>query len=362
MHDGNLTSGGSLGALSTSQLPINVGNLSSTQYGNTAATINFLFAGNVSEENRVQLASNVVTNNANSFIGNTLWNYDTSAAPRARSVTSNVHIVYGDLNPVSIPGGSVRPLSLNSSLADVNLNYEVSFPTFTGKTNAQSVPDATHIGFFANIYGNGSIAGNANESSTGDSNWNLSQNEAVDALMLNGVAYSEFNFSNYSHKFTDVGNVCGLNSSNYKYNAINYSRGNAELSNNAVFTATDDAFLNTLVDYNFFNNLSGSNSDVHRLTISDIQYRYYVGRIVSQVGVLDNRPKIEGSEAAIASDLFVNNTVTSAVKGNLEAPNFVSFVYENVNENSTSDVFYPFYNVSDSTSLTNGNMGAHDTH
>lgn len=365
MIDGNLTSGGSLGAEGNDRQNIAtlIGNTTAAQQANIAPTVNFLFAGNVVETERVELASNVVTVNANSFMGNTLWNYDRNGAAKSSPIVDNeVHIVYGDLNPVAIPGGSVRPLSLNSTLAEQNLNYNISFPSYTGKTNASQLPTATTVGFMANITANGWTP-NAVAASTGDATFALTNNSAVQNLMLNGVAYSEFEFSNYSHKFTDVGNVCGLVSgTNYKYEAINYSRGNANLGSNDVQSLGDDAFINTLVDYNFFANLAGNTQDIHRLTVSDIQYRYYVGRVLSQVGVLDNSPKIAGSAANYATDIYVDQgDLTSAVKGNLQAPNFVSYMYENVSENSTSDVFYPFYNVADSAELTGGNVNANDT-
>lgn len=324
---------------------INVGNLSNPV--NISASLvdnyNFYFFGNTSADSRTNNRLGNVVASTSSVMANT-WSYDTIGARNASCTTQWFPtIVYGDVD-TSNGANVVRPMTLNNTFANVDVDYKLEFPSYVGKTTA---PSSGPISFFANI-GTDGLVGKAN--ATSYSQFNLDNNAAVNDILLNDVAFTQFTIKSNSYKYTDIGTVipqtAGVDSA---FNAVLPFAGNiAAPYSSGQGSVLGDVALNVITDY--FQNpslLSGDANNVHRLTIYDIQYRYAItGVIRSGTSPLSTKFTINGSPD-LATNLMSNSgdILTSTVNVNLAAPEFALFTYDSVGQYSPTDALYPFTDV-----------------
>jgi hypothetical protein len=328
-----------------------------TLAANTTSNYNFLFSGNTDINQRVVKNANVVmtTNSANSFIAS-CWNYNNAGIDIygtnsfSANIRSNVLINYGD-NLTLSTGEKIKALSLNSELSNKNIQYNLEFVNATGKTNAPSTPTSTNYGFAANL----SVSGNAPNlaytiaSQLGSSV--LNNNQSINSMQLENVAYTEYTFSEISSKFTDVGQVVpktrGTNfntsyaapSANLK---INY--GNATAI--AEFSQSD-SFINIVSDY-INQTLDQNKNYTHEVICYDVVYRYNVSSIslprstqpFSNDALVGNLPL---NPDTLFSNLGNSGVSPSNISGPLTAPIVSCYVYQNVDENNLQpETAYPF--------------------
>jgi len=177
--------------------------------------------------------------------------------------------------------------------------------------------------------------------------------------MKANVAYTEYTFANYEAIFTDQGNVNGLVPSvNYNYTSVLPMNGNANLNSNASYTDLSDSYINVLVQYNKYANLSGDVNNVHQLTTYNYQYRYFISGNISRTGMpdLENKTSIEGNTNIVGNLMRNNGSIDGNTKGNLELGYFSVFTYTDVNRLSPRDTFFPFYSAEDCAYQTNSNI------
>lgn len=306
----------------------------------------FYVYANADINNRVDRRANVVIT-GNTVIGN-VWNYDKLNATKLSSVTWDPRISYNTFDG----------LTVENPYAKKNLTYTIKFGRVLGETNlVEEKASLTQYGFYANLHLEGKVLG-ANigfDDITGSSpTLNLTNNNHMNGLLLNGVAYSEFEFTNFSYKFTDLGNVCSINSSNYKYNSVLPIVGNISSKN---MQNVNDNYMNILVNYGG-TSITGADSDVHRLAIYDNFYRYEISSAQKTGGAPINNSTMYRRDSN-SDDVFElissKGTVSHPVAVDagtvtiIPAP-FLIYTYEKIYENSSADSFYPF--VSPSTSWT----------
>ena len=324
---------------------INVGNLSNPV--NISASLvdnyNFYFFGNTSADSRTDNRLGNVVASTSSVMANT-WSYDTLGARNASCTTQWFPtIVYGDVD-TSNGANVVRPMTLNNTFANVNVDYKLEFPSYVGKTTA---PSSGPVSFFANI-GNDGLVGKAD--ATSYSQFNLDNNDAVGAILLNDVVSTQFTVKSNSYKYTDIGSVIlqtpGLDSD---FNAVLPFAGNiAAPYSSGQGNVLGDVALNVITDY--FQNpslLSSDVNNVHRLTIYDIQYRYAItGVIRSGASPLSTKFTINSSPDLATNLMSTNGNISnSTVNSDLAAPEFALFTYDSVGQYTPTDALYPFTDV-----------------
>lgn len=328
------------GNVASASKNINIGNVSNPI--NVSASVldnyNFYFFGNTSADSRTDNRVGNVVANTNSVIADA-WSYNANGARNNSSIQWYPMIAYGDVVP-SDDANVVRPLSLSNSFANSNVDYKLEFPSYVGKTTA---PSSGPYSFFANI-GTDGLIGNAEAKSLNQ--FNLTNNSAINDILLNDVVSTTFTVKSNSYKYTDIGTVVIQNATNSEFNAVLPFAGNINSSANGTNgTVLADVAMNVITDY--FQNpalLTGDSNNVHRLTIHDIQYRYAITGVTrSGTSPLSTKLTINNSTDLAASLMTKNgNIVNSQVNGNLAAPEFTLFTYDNVSQYTPSDALYPF--------------------
>jgi hypothetical protein len=257
------------------------------------------------------------------------------------SVTPKVRVVYD--NTLS------SALSINGVLAKSTPTYKVVFGNWVGKSVVPS-----HVKFSPNLsldgitnnYGSVIATDYVNLSSS------LNSNPHLKSLCLNGVLYTDYIVDNgIGSKWTDQGNVCNLNAGNYTYKTLLPKYGNILVGGTGEgYSAISDTFLNTLVSYT--NTLNDINpTDVHKVVVYDLQYKAYVDAVKrpgtsdinNTMGFYDNN----GVLNSINSDVFINNTYNSELKGNLSAQPFLTFCYTGMLDSAPKEALYPFFSAND---------------
>ena len=284
---------------------------------------------------------NVVAN-VNSVMAD-LWSYDSNGDSRGSGASSlwSPSIVYGDVSS-SNDSSVVRPMTLSSVFASVNMDYQLEFPRYVGQTNA---PSSGEYSFFANI-GTDGLVGNASASNIDQ--FNLDNNGALNDILLQDVSFTEFTVSANSYKYTDIGAVIPHLVGNTQFNAVLPFVGNtvSDTTGNVGYNLGDVA-MNVIVDY--FQNptlLSGDVDNIHRLTIYDVQYRFALASVMrSGAAPLNTKLTINGKSDLITNLMTHNEDISSVVSDNLSAPEFTLYTYDNVTQYSSSDTLYPFTTV-----------------
>jgi hypothetical protein len=323
------------GNLSTYSYGINrtfsYNNGSVTLSANTAPEYHIFVFGNSKENERADVHVNSVVTNQNSYMAKA-W---------VDSVTPKVRVVYD--NTLS------SALSINGALAKSTPSYKVVFGNWVGKSVVPS-----HVKFSPNL----SVDGITNNYGSVISNdyvnlsSSLNSNHHLKSLCLNGVLYTDYIVDNgIGSKWTDQGNVCNLNAGNYTYKTLLPKYGNILASGHGEgYSAISDTFLNTLVSYtNAVNDISPT--DVHKVVVYDLQYKAYVDAVKrpgtsdinNTMGFYDNN----GVFNSINSDVFMNNTYNSEVKGNLSAQPFLTFCYTGMIDSAPKESLYPFFSAND---------------
>lgn len=302
-----------------------------TLSANTAPEYHIFAFGNSKENERADVNVASVVTNQNSYMAKA-W---------VDSVTPKVRVVYD--NSLS------SALSINGTLAKSLPSYKVVFGNWVGKSVVPS-----HVKFSPNLSVDG-ITNNNSSSIVNDYSTlspALNANPHLKALCLNGVLYTDYIVDNgIGSKWTDQGNVCNLNSTNYTYKTLLPKYGNTMASGTGEgYSAISDTFLNTLVSYtNALNDISPT--DVHKVVVYDLQYKAYVDA-VKRPGTsdIDNTMGFYDSTGAfnsINSDVFVNNSYNSEVKGNLSAQPFLTFCYTGMTDSAPKEAVYPFFSAND---------------
>jgi hypothetical protein len=336
----------------------------------------FYVFGNSQEDDRINKSLNTVLGGKSTSIIANVWSYTNDSILNTSSVKFYPKIVYGTLNTgstinpstgIALPsGGTVKALTLANDFSKTNITYKVKFGKVLGEHNLQNEQvTPLNFGFYANLTHDGSVV---STNLTSNTNLNLINNHHMNDLLLNGVAFSEFEFSNFSYKFTDLGNIMRLDNTNYKFTSLLPYRGNLT----GAFTSVNDNFINVIADYNG-TEIMGNDTDVHRLTVYDTQYRYYINDIQrTGAGPLNNNFK-SGTSSDLIGNIFVNNATLHsgnvlyspdvATSGSYINPgSFVLFTYEKVYENSSKDSFYPFYSVNDIAGRTSSTVQKDDNY
>jgi hypothetical protein len=354
-----LENGNNLIGSATKQLKLPLlGNATAQINANISCNYTILFSGNVNVENRVNKSANVVcpVNFANSFIAN-CWNYDEVGAPvngpGAAKILSNVSIIYGENKPL-INGEVVKALRLDSPFANVNITYDLEFVNVTGLSNAETVLTRDNYVFYANLNSDGSSP-STNDTSilTSSSISQLNNNQHINAMNLQGKAYSEYDFDTLSYKFTDGSGVLGglEKGENYNYNyilpsALVQSSGNVAPNSNVLIN-NNDSHLNVIVDYLAFNSLPNDGYKWHELTLYNVAYRYGIESVSVVNGSTFNNDLLLNNQSFNPSNLYANASVNPQVNGNIEASAISCYVYENLSTDSSrlqaqSELLYPF--------------------
>ena len=335
---------------------------------NTTSNYNFIFSGNTSVNQTVVLNSNVVmtVNSANSFISS-CWNYNNVSANIygtpgfSANICSNVMILYGE-NPALINNQLVPTLSLNSPLANENIQYNLEFVHATGQTSSTtSTPSAGNYGFSPNIgptpsTGPSVAYTNANQLSATV----LNQNKSINSMQLPDVAFTEYTFpGGYSQQFTDVGNVIPNMEAGTNFNT-NYIVPSALLNTNSGLTyncefLTNDSFLNILASYT---SPLASNNNIHEVICYNFQYRYGVSSVTNLD--ISNDVLLNGSTFLpenLFSALGSGGVNPVDISGPLQAAPVSCYVYENL-DNSNGNVYpeqvYPFCLTNNDNTLVSG--------
>lgn len=308
----------------------------------------FYVYANADMNNRVDRRANVVIPVANTVISN-IWQYDNLNAVKtggsATAVKFDPKIIYNTFDGLT----AANPFSKK------NLTYTVKFGKVLGETNLENDQASnTLYGFNANLSassGQGNVVSSTIPNLTAlAADYKLYNNDHMNGLLLNGVAYSEYEFTDFSHKFTDLGNVLNLitagNDTNYKYSSVlpvvgNLGTGSAMLNN------VRDNYMNVLVDY-VGSSVLGEATDIHRLAIFDNQYRYYINSVQKTGGgPINITTTYNGTTSDNVFDIIQlgKGAIASAPRTNTEyiAPaNFLTYTYEKIYESSSNDSFYPF--------------------
>jgi hypothetical protein len=312
--------------------------VATTFSANTAPEYHIFVYGNSKENERVDLTSSSVVTNQNSYISKA-WN---------DKLNAKVRIVYD--NTLS------SALSINGALTKSTPSYKVVFGNWVGKS---VVVAPTGVKFSPNVSVDGISPNYSTDIQTDYSNIlpALDENHHLKSLCINGVLYTEYNIDNgIGSKWTDQGNVCNLNVANYKYKTLLPKYGNLLVSGSGEgYTAISDTFLNTLVNYsNAINDINPT--DVHKVVVYDLQYKAYVDA-VKRPGTSDINNTMgfydtNGVLNNINSDVFVNQTYNSELKGNLSAQPFLTFCYTGMVDSAPKESLYPFFSSSDAQGRT----------
>jgi hypothetical protein len=340
----------------------------STLNVNKTYNYNFIFSGNTTVNQTVVLNSNVVmpVNSANSFISS-CWNYNNVSAniygtpSFSANICSNVMILYGE-NPALINGESVPTLSLNSPLANENIQYNLEFIHATGQTSSvTSTPGAGNYGFGPNIGPNPSTGANVAYTNANQlSSTVLNKNKSINSMQLPDVAYTEYTFpGGESQRFTDVGNVIPNMDVGVNFNT-NYVVPSALLNTNSGLTQnceflTNDSFLNILASYT---SPLASNNNIHEVICYNFQYRYGVSSVTNLD--ISNDVLLNGSTFLpenLFSALGTGGVNPVDISGPLQAAPVSCYVYENL-DNSNGNVYpeqvYPFCLTKNDNTLVSG--------
>jgi hypothetical protein len=300
----------------------------------------FLF-GNTQENQRANVANVSVVTNQRSYVAKA-W---------GDSMSPSVRIVYD--NTLS------SALSVNSELAKSLPEYNLKLINWVGKADVPS-----GVQFSPNI----SIHGNVNPTSANIlSDYTnllpvLDNNRHLSNLCLNGVLYTDYNVDkSMGGKWTEQGNICSLDNTNYTYKAVLPQYGNliGNLTNaNSLGLNINDTFINTLVSYGISGNIVAE--DVHKLTLHDLQYKAYV-EAVKRPGTSDltNTMTAFGNSTSanpINSDIYINNSYNSQIKGNISAQPFLTFCYSGMTDTSPAETMYPFFKAGDTAALNARNI------
>lgn len=310
---------------------------------NIAPEYHLFVFGNTKENERANVSLSSVVVNANSFVANA-WN---------SSVNPTVRINYDESLPNS--------LFLDDALSKSTPTYKLVFNDWVGK----SVINNAQVTFSPNI----SILGNANDVSANVQQMNsllpvLNNNSHLKQLCLDEVLYTEFSVSENTGKtWTDQGFVCGLDTSNYKYNAILPQYGNlvGNLSaNQSMGVNINDTFINSIAT--FSKNDTINPNDVHKLSFYDLQYKSYVSA-VKRPGTTDlNNDAMHYSNNSspdeINANVYMNDAYNSNLISNISAQSFLTFTYTDMSEISPPELMYPFFRHDDTTNLTNYNINS----
>jgi hypothetical protein len=300
----------------------------------------FLF-GNTQENQRANVANVSVVTNQRSYVAKS---WDDSMNP-------NVRIVYD--NSLS------SALSLTSEFAKSLPEYKLNLTNWVGKAVVPS-----NVQFSPNI----SIHGNVNPTSANIlSDYSsllpvLNNNLHLSNLCLNGVLYTDFTVSkNMGSKWTEQGNICSLDNTNYTYKAVLPQYGNLTgnlTSNQSLGVNINDTFINTLVSYGVSGNIV--DNDVHKLTLYDLQYKAYV-ESVKRPGTSDLPNNVNAYNTAFTANPLYGNVYTgdaynSPIKSNISAQPFLTFCYTGMNDSSTAETMYPFFKAGDTAALNAKNI------
>ena len=300
----------------------------------------FVF-GNTQENQRANVASVSVVTNQKSYVAKA-WD---------DSMTPSVRVVYD--NSLS------SALSLSNEFAKSLPVYNLSVTNWVGKAVVPS-----NIKFSPNI----SIAGNVNPVSSNISSDYasllpvLNNNAHLSDLCLNGVLYTDYSVSKkVGNKWTDQGNICSLDNTNYTYKAVLPQYGNlvGNLTNTqSLGLNINDTFINALVSYGNSNDVVAT--DVHKLVLYDLQFKAYV-EAVKRPGTSDLLNSMDvysnGTTATpINANVFMNDTYNSQIKGNISAQPFLTFCYTGMTDSTPSETLYPFFKAADTTNLNSKNI------
>lgn len=330
---------------------------------NVSCNYQIVVSGNVSEENRVNKNGNIVApqNTANSFISNA-WCWDNNGNfVGASDIRSNVIINYG--GNTTFNGINIQGLDLNSADANSTPQYTVVFGNTVGSSNSDTTLNSSNFVFFANVFSNGEYTSNV----TVASNVYMNDNPHIANLLIRDVAYSSFNLGTNSFKFTDEFGVLPIVSSGTNANLsyahylpeaiVNSNTSTAQLS----YKSSADSYLNIITDYNVFNALPGSSTDIHQVTLFDFKYRYGVEQIKTNTGSLaPTQQFINGQVFDPSTNFLINNAVSGVERvltGNMEAAAVSVYVYENVNASFNYDAAFPFV-IPNSQGVVSGGSSA----
>lgn len=309
---------------------------------NIAPEYHLFVFGNTKEDERANVDLSSVVFNANSFVANA-W---------SSVVNPSVRITYDDND---VPNS----LFLDDDLSKSTPNYKLVFNDWVGKSTLNDV----QVLFSPNI----SLYGNVNDVNANVQLMNsllpvLNNNPHLKQLCVEDVLYTEFTIAeNAGLSWTDQGNICSLDNTNYKYKAILPQYGNITgnlTSSQSAGLNVNDTFLNTIVAYSSYDTINAS--DVHKLTVHDLQYKAYVSA-VKRPGFtdLDNSMTYyaNGVDAIeVNANVYLNDTLTSDVVGNISAQSFLTYTYSDMSENSPAEVMYPFFKSDDTIALSNNNI------
>lgn len=313
---------------------------------NISPDLCFYVFANADVSNRVDRRANIVIPSTNSVIAN-IWTYSNvnGATNPASTVNFDPKIVYNNFDG----------LSVENPFAKKNMTYTVKFGKVLGETNLeQEKASNTLYGFNANLSnstGQGNVVSALIANVDFKTDYMLTNNPHLNGLLLNGVAYSEYEFTDFSYKFTDLGNVMSLHTNNYKYNSVLPVVGNTA-PGSAKLKEVKDNYMNILVDYAGLN-IQGADADVHRLAVYDNHYRYYINSVQKTGGSpIDITTKYNSTNsddvfALIPSSQGTVSTSPSITSEHISPSSFLVFTYEKIYENSSNDSFYPFTSPND---------------
>ena len=364
-----LENGADMTATATNQVPLALlSNALANVQANVSCNYDIIFSGNVNVDNRVDKHANIVcpVNYANSFIAD-CWNYDVNGVTvnSATNVISDVSIAYGGINSNTTTfGGQVIPaLRLDSELAKYNITYNLEFTRATGSTNSSTILGNDNFVFYANLNSNGGapLTGLTSVSANALTVAKLNNNDHINSINLNGVAYSEYGFSSQSYKFTDANGVLGtlVPGTNYNYTyilpaALTQSSVTSLPSGN-VIKNTSDSHMNLIVDYLVFQTLPTSNNSWHEVTCYNTKYRYGVDAVTVQNGSAFNNNLLLNNVTFNPTNLYASAGVSPQINGNLEAAAVSCYVYENVDSNTTTELLYPFTTITSNSTAPGNN-------
>jgi hypothetical protein len=344
-YNGNLK-GRTYGSTSTVNLD---GNPFSCPYG---PNMDFYFFGNLLEPARV----NLPTVNVSTYVGNAYLSTN-------NSLTANVKY-FGEPTPTGQSN-----LSLDSSLATSTPNYKLYFDSFLGNTLFSSGLLNSNVYYAPNVLYNGNITYYRSNVLTGNTNLNelnLDNNSNYNDLFMSNILYTKHTFaSNISDTWTDIGNICGLDSTNYTYSTYLpfYGNSTSSVTTNSPFAITSDTFINSIITFTNNFDMSVAQNYVFKFLVSNTQYKSYVSSVTDYQGsVMSNDMTLNGNTVYSPPTLdpmgnvFENATYNSGMIGNLRCAPFVSYTYTNMSDMSAREQCYPFYNVNDVEGRTAGNV------
>ena len=337
INDSTVVSSGNLATASTSTTTYDVSD-TLTITANISPDLCFYVYTNADINNRVDRRANVVIPQANTVISN-IWSWDKNNTMTTSTVKFNPKIVYNNFDG----------LSVENPFAKKNLTYTVKFGKILGDTNLdQDRASNNSLGFYANLRNNGNVASSLIPNvATMNAEYSLTNNKHMGNLLFDGVAYSEYEFTDYSYKFTDLTKVNDLVSTgsnkNYQYTSVLPVVGNTA----NLVSEVKDNYMNVLVDY-ASSSLNGAIDDVHSLAIYDNHYRYYINNVKKTGGsTTDINTKYNAENSEDVFELFdvqgnIDESPLSLQNNSINPGSFLIYTYEKLNENASFDSFYPF--------------------